>query len=100
MEIAEIISILPRDDADEFQKILKGRTALNVHELVTQQEAPALTLAVHRFLQFPGDLTVEDAFARFKREAPNCIVTMYMYIVDDEGHLKGVIDMALAQNLR
>jgi hypothetical protein len=50
--------------------------------------------------EFPGDLTVEDAFARFKREAPNCIVTMYMYIVDDEGHLKGVIDMALAQNLR
>jgi len=45
------------------------------------------------FLQFPGDLTVEDAFARFRKEAPNCIVTMYIYIVDDERHLKGVIDI-------
>lgn len=93
VEIAEIISILPRDDADEFEKILKGDIASKVHELVTEQDVPASVLAVRRFLQFPGDLTVEDAFTRFRKEAPRCIVTMYIYIVDEERHLKGVIDI-------
>jgi Mg/Co/Ni transporter MgtE len=93
VQIADIISILPHDDSVEFLKILKGDVATKVHRLLTEHDVPASTLAMHYFLGFSGALTVEDAFTRFRQEAPNCDVTMYIYVVDDEQHLRGVIDI-------
>jgi magnesium transporter len=93
VQIADIISILPHEDSEEFLEILKGDVASKVHRLLTEHDVPASTLAMHCFLGFPGDLTVEDAFTRFRQEARNCDVTMYIYVVDDEQHLRGVIDI-------
>ncbi|MDG6958546.1 MAG: magnesium transporter [Nitrososphaerota archaeon] len=93
VEIAEIISVLPRSDAVEFMKTLSPDRVVRVRELITQHEVSASVLATRHFLGFPGDLTVEDAFVRFRKEAPSSLVNMYIYIVDDEKHLKGVIDI-------
>jgi magnesium transporter len=48
---------------------------------------------MRKFLAFSGDTVVEDAFIRFRKEAPKSDVTMYIYIVDDERHLSGVLDI-------
>lgn len=93
VEIADVISVLPPADAEELQKILTGDLASRVHELITRHDVPASVFAVRSVLQFPGDLTVEEAFTRFRKEAPNALVTMYIYIVDQEGHLSGVVDI-------
>ncbi len=93
VQIADIIAILPRDDSEEFVKILKGDVASKVHQLLTQHDVSASTLAMRCFLGFAGDLTVEEAFTRFREEARRCDVTMYIYIVDSEQHLRGVIDI-------
>jgi len=93
VEIAEIISILPHEDSKEFLSILKGEVAKKVHRLLTEHDVPASTLAMRCFLGFPGDLKVEDAFTKFRLEAPNCNATMYIYVVDTEQHLRGVIDI-------
>ena len=93
VEIADIVSVLPEDDARDLLGMLKGEVATKVRLLVDEHEVPALTLAVRRFLEFPGELTVEDAFARFRAEAPKCLVTMYIYVVDGDRHLRGVVDI-------
>ena len=93
VEIAEVISILPKDDAEEFLQTISPDRASRVQEMINQHEVPASVLAVHHFLEFPGSLTVDDAFARFRKEAPNSIVNMYIYIVDDNNRLRGVIDI-------
>jgi len=93
VQIADIISILPRDDSEEFLKILKGDVASKVHLLLDQHDVPASTLAMSCFLGFPGNITVEEAFTRFREEARHCDVTMYIYVIDDQRHLKGVIDI-------
>lgn len=93
VQIADIISILPRDDADEFLRILKEDVASKVHVLLSQHEVPASTLAMHCFLGFPGDLRVEEAFARFREEARHCDVTMYIYVVNERQRLRGVVDI-------
>ncbi len=92
-EIAEIISVMPRDDAEELEKILDPRVVDRVQMIIAHHDVHASTLALHRFLAFPGDTVVEDAFVRFRQEAPRSFVTMYIYIVDEEGHLKGVLDI-------
>ena len=93
VEIADVISVMPRDQAEEFQKMLSGNAAARVQELLNQHDVPASVLGVRRFLQFPGDLVVEDAFVRFRKEAPNTLVVMYIYVADAGGHLRGVIDI-------
>lgn len=93
VQIADIISVLPHEDSKEFIEMLKGDVASKVHLLVNEHEVPASTLAMPCFLGFPGDITVEEAFTRFRDEARRCDVTMYIYVVDDEQHLKGVIDI-------
>ncbi len=93
VQIADIISILPRNDSEEFLKLLKGDVASKVNRLLSQHDVQASTLAVRCFLAFPADLTVEGAFARFREVAPGCDVTMYIYVVDNEQHLQGVIDI-------
>ena len=93
VEIADIITILPEEDASELLGILKGEVATKVRSIVEEHEVPALTIAVRTFLEFPGELTVEDAFARFRREAPQCLVTMYIYVVDPDRHVRGVVDI-------
>ncbi|HXY47213.1 MAG TPA: CBS domain-containing protein [Thermoplasmata archaeon] len=93
VEIADIVTILPDDDARELLGMLKGEVATKVRSIVEEHEVPALTLAVHTYLEFPGETPVEEAFARFRREAPKCLVTMYIYVVDADRHLRGVVDI-------
>jgi CBS domain-containing protein len=93
VEISDVISILPKDDADEFLRTLSGDRAARVQELLTQHEVPASVIATTHFLQFPGGLTVEEAFARFRKEAPTSLVNMYIYVIDEGRRLKGVIDI-------
>ena len=93
VEIADIVSILPEENAHELLGMLKGEVATKVRSIVEEHEVPALTLAVHMFLEFPGEITVEDAFARFRQEAPKCLVTMYIYVVDTDRHVRGVVDI-------
>ena len=93
VEIADIVSILPDDDARELLGLLKGEVATKVRSIVEEHEVPALTLAVRTFLEVPGEITVEEAFARFRRDAPKCLVTMYLYVVDADRHVRGVVDI-------
>ncbi len=93
VEIAEVISMLPGSDADALLKTLSEERASRVQKLIEQHDVPASVLAVRRFLEFPGDLTVDDAFTRFRKEAPNSLVNMYIYVVDEKLRLRGVIDI-------
>ncbi len=92
-EIADIVAILPDENARELLGLLKGEVATKVRSIVEQHEVPALTIAVRTFLEFPRELTVEEAFARFRREAPKCLVTMYIYVVDRDRDVRGVVDI-------
>ncbi len=93
VEIADIVSILPEENARELLGMLKGEIATKVRSIVEQHDVPAVTLAVRTFLEFPGELTVEESFARFRREAPKCLVTMYIYVVDADRDVRGVVDI-------
>ena len=93
VEIADIVSILPDTDARELLGMLKGEVATKVRSIVEEHDVPVLTLAAHTFLEFPGGITVDAAFTRFRQEAPKCLVTMYIYVVDADRHVQGVVDI-------
>ena len=91
--IAEILSALPREDTVDFLRVLKGEVYTKVRDIMEKHEVPASTFALPNFLAFPGHLTVEAAFERFRAEAPKSGVTMYIYVVDADARLEGVVDI-------
>jgi magnesium transporter len=93
MEIADLISILPRGESEEIKQILSKEIAEKVNEIISKHDIPASTLALRRYLAFPGDTVVEVAFIRFRKEAPKSDVTMYIYVIDNEEKLIGVVDI-------
>ena len=92
-QVAEIVSVLPLEDALELEKLLRPDVAARVQALVSSHDVPASTLAVHRFLSFRGDMKVDDVLKRFREVGRYSIVTMYVYVVDEENHLMGVLDI-------
>ncbi len=92
-QVAKTMSVLPLEDSMELEKILAPDVAERVRALVESHDVPASALAVHRFLAFKGDQKVEDVLKRFREIARYSIVTMYVYIVDSENHLEGVLDI-------
>jgi len=93
MEIADMIWILPQEDSEEVKQILNKEVAEKVRKIISEHDIPASTLALHRYLVFPSNTLVEDAFIRYRKEAPESDVTMYIYVKDNEEQLKGVIDI-------
>lgn len=93
VQVAEIVSVLPLEDSLELEKLLRPDVAARVRRLVESHEAPASALAVHRFMAFKGDMKVEDVLKKFREVARYSIVTMYVYVVDDNSHLMGVLDI-------
>ncbi len=92
-EIAEIIAILPRDGSRDILAALKGDVAPKVQQILSEYDVPVAAMAVHRLLLFPGELTVEEAFKRFRMQAPLSDVTMYVYVVSGDLELRGVVDI-------
>jgi sporulation protein YlmC with PRC-barrel domain/CBS domain-containing protein len=91
--IADIISVLPHEDAQGFLSLLPRDVGEKVRVIIAQHDVVASSIASSRFLGFAGHLTAEEAFQRFRKEAPGCPVTMYIYIVDAQQKLRGVVDI-------
>lgn len=92
-QLADLLCILPTEEANKFIDMLDPSKAAKVRAILSQHEETVSSLVSQTFLAFPGDMTVKEAFKRFRREAHDRDVIMYIYIVTDDNVLKGVIDI-------
>jgi len=72
---------------------LDPEKAEKVRNILSQREETIAYLVTRTFLAFPGDMTVDDAYEAFRREAHDRDVIMYVYVVGEDNHLEGVIDI-------
>lgn len=92
-QLADLFSILSAEEANRFIASLDPEKAGKVRAILSQREETIASLVTHTYLAFPGDLTVNDAFRRFRAEAHDSDVIMYIYIVAEDKLLEGVIDI-------
>jgi Mg/Co/Ni transporter MgtE len=72
---------------------LDKETANKVRAILEKQEEHVTNYATSLFVTVPPDITVEQAQSEYHLIAKHKDVVMYLYVVDDEGHLQGVIDI-------
>ncbi|HET6487815.1 MAG TPA: CBS domain-containing protein [Spirochaetia bacterium] len=98
-QIADILEILPRIDAQALRKSLPSEAGARVDELMEAHDVKLPSIATSRYLTLPDTALVRQALARFRSRTKRYDVIMYVYVVSEDGTLKGVVDIReLIQN--
>ncbi len=92
-QIADLLEILPRIDAEALKKTLPAETVLKVNDLLRVHEVKLSAVATSRFLALPESARVRAAFSRFRSRKSRYDVIMYVYVTGEDGTLKGVVDI-------
>lgn len=90
---ADVLAILPSSDADEILKLMDSEKARKIEQLLSKHYDTILNLATSRFLKFPENLTVTDAIRRYRHSSYDKDVDTYIYIVNGNDKLLGVVDI-------
>ncbi len=99
-EAADILSDLPTEKAKELLESIEKEDAEDIQELLGHEEDTAGGLMTNEYIACPPDMTVANALERFRTEAKEVETVYYIYVLDQEEKLKGVLslrDMLLAE---
>lgn len=92
-QAADLLSVLAFSEAQEILKLLQPGNVDKIRSIIEKQEENAVNFTTDKFLRFTPDTTAEKARAEFYQSAKNLEVVMYIYVVDEENRLLGVLDI-------
>jgi magnesium transporter len=92
-QAADVLAVLPTPDAQEILEALNPDTAKKIQSIVSKQEEKVLHYTTQKILKFTPDTTVEYVQNDYPRHARGKDVIMYVYVVDEQDTLLGVIDL-------
>jgi len=92
-DAADLLADLPEERAEEILEGMEQEKAEDLRELLVHPEETAGGLMTTAYLSLTSEITVETAIARLKTEAPNLDIMDYIYIVDEEEFLQGVVSI-------
>ena len=91
-DLGDILADLPEEKAQELLKLIKGKTSEHVEQLLQFEEKTAGYIMTPNFLALTEETTAAAATARI-RELADIEMVFYVYVVDQENQLKGVISL-------
>jgi len=92
-EAADVLGDLPEAKAQELINLMEKEEAEDVQELMEHEDNTAGGLMTTEYLAFPPDMTVEEAIKELRLEAPDVETIYYLYIVDQNEHVNGVLSL-------
>jgi magnesium transporter len=100
-DAVDLLSDLPEERAEEILEGMEQEIAEDLRELLVHADETAGGLMTTAYLSLTPEVTVEAAISRLKTEAPNLDIIDYIYVVDEEEMLLGVVsirDLLTAQS--
>ena len=92
-DAADLLADLPEERAEEILEGMEKEKAKDLRELLVHPEETAGGLMTTAFLHLSRQVTAEAAIARLKAEAENLDIIDYIYVVDEEEILEGVVSI-------
>ena len=92
-DAADLLADLTEERAEEILEGMEQEKAEDLRELLVHSDETAGGLMTTAYLSLPPGVTVETAIVRLKAEAPNLDIMDYIFIVDEEEILQGVISI-------
>jgi len=92
-QAADILSVLAWEDAATITKLLSPENASKIESILKKQDENILNFTTQEFLKLPPGLTAGQVEDEFHNLARGKDVIMYLYVVDGQDKLLGVIDI-------
>jgi len=92
-EAADVLSDLPREKAKEILEHVEKEEAEDIQELLGHEEDTAGGLMTNDYISYPPGMTVKEATERFRTDAREVETVYYIYVLDKEEKLRGVISL-------
>jgi len=92
-EAADILSDLPMDKAKEILESIEKEEAEDIQELLSHEEDTAGGVMTNVFIAYHPETTVREAIEKFRKDAGEVETVYYIYIVDANEKLLGVISL-------
>ena len=92
-EATDLLQDLPEETREELVDLMQKDEAKDVEELLTYPEDSAGGIMTTGFVSLPAELTTAQAIDRLREIQPDPELTYYLYVVDAEGRLDGVISL-------
>ncbi len=90
---ADVLSVLPHADTHTFLAAVNPENARKVRAILEKQEEKVIHYTTQKILKFLPETTVEYVQNDYPRHARGKDVIMYIYVVDQQDILLGVIDL-------
>ncbi len=92
-EAADLLQDLSEERREELVDLMQKEEAEDVEELLTHDEDSAGGIMTTDFIALPAELTAAAAIDRLRELQPDPELTYYLYVVDAQGRLDGVISL-------
>jgi magnesium transporter len=93
-DAVDLIGELSPEDAEEMlQMIDEEEEPVDYGDLLKYPEDTAGGIMTTEYISLPADIPVEDAIIRLREIAPEAETIYYVYVVDEEGRLIGVMSL-------
>ncbi len=83
-EAADLIADLETDKAQELLESIEEEDSQDIQELLAHEEDTAGGLMTNQFIAYNPELTVQEAFEKFRVDANEVETVYYIYVVEDE----------------
>jgi CBS domain-containing protein len=92
-EAADVLGELPEARAQELISLMEPAAAEEVRELLQYEPETAAGKMTTEFIALPASMTVEQVIERLRETKPDSETIYYLYVVDEGGHLVGVLSI-------
>ncbi|MDQ2951447.1 MAG: CBS domain-containing protein [Chloroflexota bacterium] len=92
-EAADLLQDLSAERRDELVELMEQDEKNDVEELLTYDEDTAGGIMTTDFISLPAEFTSQQAIERLREMQPDPELTYYLYVVDGQGRLDGVISL-------
>ncbi len=92
-EAADLLQDLPEERREELVDLMQKDEAEDVEEILAYPEESAGGIMTTDFIAFPREITAQAAIDQLRQSKPDPELVYYLYVVDDDGRLEGVISL-------
>ena len=93
-DAADLIGELSPEEAEEMLQLIgEEEEPVDLSDLLKYPEDSAGGIMTTEYISLPADIPVEDAISRLREIAPEAETIYYVYVVNEEGQLIGVLSL-------
>lgn len=92
-DAVDVLNELDKDQVASYLTIMNDEAAQEIRELLHYEEFTAGSIMTTEFIAIIANQTVKSAMHILKHEAPDAETIYYLYVVDEDKHLVGVISL-------